>query len=371
MQMELFFTDEQFRIGGHPFKGVPFFIDDDFQLMDEVNDFFTQDLLLDGRINSSKTWKSYAYWIYDFLQWTNTNDIEWHQATKREIVAYRNWSIEICKLSPKTVNSRISALKRLFQFTTQNGITSTNPITEKFDSFRHNSGLLAHTNTSNLNKRNDLSIKVYNSLPKIFSDEEQIELFKIAKSVRLKLMMRILLETGMRRNEISNLTIDTVNMTINNAHKAGYGNVVMMELPSEICKGNKSREIPISYSTVMRMLQYKATTRPQLERIFEKLNGYKPKTFWLTNRGNEYKSESLTAEIANLGKQSNILAWPHKFRHTFATNFYAVTRDIRLLQKIMGHSHIETTTIYEHTGNHDRMGHLQDYQNKLNLIIPE
>jgi len=39
---------------------------------------------------------------------------------------------------------------------------------------------------------------------------------------------------------------------------------------------------------------------------------------------------------------------PHTFRHTFATDLYRETKNIRLVQKALGHSDLSTTMIYTH-----------------------
>ncbi len=44
---------------------------------------------------------------------------------------------------------------------------------------------------------------------------------------------------------------------------------------------------------------------------------------------------------------------PHMLRHTFATEFYRQTKDIRLTQKMLGHADLSTTMIYTHVVDED------------------
>ena len=39
---------------------------------------------------------------------------------------------------------------------------------------------------------------------------------------------------------------------------------------------------------------------------------------------------------------------PHTLRHTFATDLYRETKNIRLVQKALGHADLSTTMIYTH-----------------------
>ena len=52
---------------------------------------------------------------------------------------------------------------------------------------------------------------------------------------------------------------------------------------------------------------------------------------------------------------------PHMLRHTFATELYRQTKDIRLVQKALGHSDLSTTMIYTHIVDEDLEGALKRF----------
>jgi integrase/recombinase XerD len=61
--------------------------------------------------------------------------------------------------------------------------------------------------------------------------------------------------------------------------------------------------------------------------------------------------------VKRLAKKAGIVhdIHPHTLRHTFATDIYRETKNIRLVQKALGHSDLSTTMIYTHIVD-DAMG---------------
>jgi len=54
-----------------------------------------------------------------------------------------------------------------------------------------------------------------------------------------------------------------------------------------------------------------------------------------------------SARLAGIKNAQKIT--PHKLRHTFASMIYQKTKDIRIIQDLLGHANISTTQIYTHT----------------------
>ena len=60
------------------------------------------------------------------------------------------------------------------------------------------------------------------------------------------------------------------------------------------------------------------------------------------------KREAQRAEIAEADRVS-----PHTLRHTAGTDFYRHRRDLRAVQRFLGHSDVSTTQLYTHLANGD------------------
>jgi len=138
-----------------------------------------------------------------------------------------------------------------------------------------------------------------------------------------RILLHLLVETGMRRAEIFNLKPNWISWSENR-----------ITIPKEVAKGKAERDVFFSDKTKQLLIEYieKYKIKPN-----EKLFGWEDESII-----NYYIKK--IAEIAKLP------SWvtPHTFRHTFATRLLSKDVNLRVIQTLLGHSNISHTEIYTH-----------------------
>lgn len=82
--------------------------------------------------------------------------------------------------------------------------------------------------------------------------------------------------------------------------------------------------------------------------------GRRPESDWLlpTQKGTKVATSHLRRSVKRYARKADIdeveRVSPHTLRHTFATELYRDTGNIRLVQKALWHADLSTTMIYTH-----------------------
>lgn len=154
---------------------------------------------------------------------------------------------------------------------------------------------------------------------KAFSDSD-IENLREKSNAKERALIEFLLSTGCRVSEVVRLDIKDVNFM--------KGECVVMG------KGSKERTVYLS-ERAMYYLNIYLSSRKESNVLF-------------TNRsGERWSKQSIEKCLKKLGERSGVAnVHPHRFRRTFATN--ALNRGMKLqnVQRILGHTSMDTTLIY-------------------------
>lgn len=213
---------------------------------------------------------------------------------------------------------------------------------------RRYKGFLYHTNRNKSIKKNILKVKVPRKKLTILSMEEIKKLYDACSNIRDKFLLRLLFETGLRIGEALSLHIEDFIYDHLNGHKIKLRDRGELENGSKLKSGE--RDIFISQELIDMFDDYEYTVLDELELdsnfVFVKLKG--------KNKGKPLNYQDVDSLFKRLRRKTSINVHPHLFRHTHATSYYIVTKDIKALQERLGHAQIQTTmNIYLHPSDEE------------------
>ncbi|HEV7414061.1 MAG TPA: site-specific tyrosine recombinase XerD [Casimicrobiaceae bacterium] len=180
------------------------------------------------------------------------------------------------------------------------------------------------------------SPKLPRSLPRNLSEDQVAALLgapdtETPLGLRDRAMLETLYATGLRVSELVGLKLSQVSLDMGVVRVLG--------------KGNKERLVPLGEEAIDWLKRYCTTARAELggdakaEAVFvtARRGPMTRQAFWQL-----IKRHAVTAGIARTALS------PHTLRHAFATHLLNHGADLRVVQLLLGHSDITTTTIYTH-----------------------
>ncbi len=173
-------------------------------------------------------------------------------------------------------------------------------------------------------------------LPKNLSEAQVEALLSAADTttalgLRDRAMLETLYATGLRVSELTGLRLSQVGLD------AGVVRVVG--------KGRKERLVPIGDEAVVWIARYLRDVRPGLAA------GATRDEVFLTQRHGPLTRQAFWMLIKRYALRAGITPSalsPHVLRHAFATHLLNHGADLRVVQLLLGHADITTTTIYTH-----------------------
>ena len=167
-------------------------------------------------------------------------------------------------------------------------------------------------------------------LPVVLSKQEALSIVHALENIKHKAILMIGYSAGLRIGEVINL-------------KAEHIDSKRMQIRIVGGKGKKDRNTILSKTTLEVLRQYYKAYQPK-QWLFE---GWGPK-------GSRYSTTSIikvlhkACRIAGVNKKITF----HTLRHSFATHLLEQGTSIYVIQRLLGHSHISTSSMYVHVPQH-------------------
>jgi integrase/recombinase XerD len=172
--------------------------------------------------------------------------------------------------------------------------------------------------------------------------------------LRDRAILEVLYATGIRNQELANLTIHDVNLA------AG-------EVRVRAGKGGRDRLLPLGEIAAHYVQQYLAAGRPRFLKLWQRrLAAAAPGNarlmleresdlLFLGNKGKKLWDQVVAHVVARHARAAGLKVHltPHSLRHTCATHMLQGGASVRHVQEMLGHKTIRTTQIYTHVAIDD------------------
>jgi len=242
-------------------------------------------------------------------------------------------------LSPRTIESYSFCIKKFFEYTKKDPRKICKKDIKKFVAHLTDRGLAGTTISLYVNslkfllqeilaKRVTWNIrhpKKAKTLPTVLTQKEITRLLKVIENKKHQLMIELLYSAGLRVSELVNLKLEHLEI------EEGMGWVRQG-------KGKKDR-IFILAKTVIPKIRY---------HLYE--NNIEEGYLFLGRKGRHLHTRSVQEMVKKAAKKAKIIknVHPHTLRHSFATHLVENGYDITTVQQLLGHSSLQTTTVYIH-----------------------
>lgn len=179
-------------------------------------------------------------------------------------------------------------------------------------------------------------------LPEVLSKDEVFKLINAAETKKSKLILSLLYSSGLRVSELVNIKPSDINFEEN----TGW-----------VRKGKGSKD---------RMFILSQDLASELKSYLKKRENHK----YIFSESSPLTTRNIQKIVKNVRQKSKInkKITPHTLRHSFATHLLEAGTDIRKIQVLLGHSSLNTTSLYTHLSTEE----LRKIKNPLdNLNIKE
>ena len=295
---------------------------------------FLDSLVLRGL--SPLTVRTYAYGMLAICRWLRRSSLDLEDLKESDILEF----IQFLKIRAKrqgksithtTIKHRIAILRSVFFFHSGHDV----PQMHKAEKSMHSPfSSRTHPFTGlprwpRARSSSHIHVKAHKKLVRALAQESAEQFLRSLRTYRDLAITGLMLFSGLRSGEILTLQLDDIDSESGVCHVVG--------------KGGRQRVVPIAESTKRVMRNYLLVERPEDSDplLFVLLKG--------PRRGKSMTRAGLRSLFRYHRARSGASeANPHRFRHTFAKDMVRAGCTLPVLQRLLGHAHIDITMRYVH-----------------------
>lgn len=259
---------------------------------------------------SESTITNYKYSLYNFFKYFNH---DYSLITRKTIEEYISCQSQN-KLSADTIHLRAMALKSFYRFLAKERLIAKEKFFDLFDDLK----------TPKIIIKSQLVVKAKEVIE--ITDNFKTNTSHTFLTLRNKLIILLLSNTGIRRCEARNIDINNINLKDNT--------ITLYKT-----KGFKPRLVSFSKSIRNILVEY----LKERENILREKINKKNDLLFIKLNGSSIHVNSISYIMKRVAKNNNVKITCHSLRRGFATDMAEEGTDLTILSRMMGHSNINTT----------------------------
>jgi len=274
---------------------------------------------LKRRNYSAHTLRSYMSNLKQFVMWVS---VPIEAVTYQEILGYMDY-LYSKRLGPKTMNCHLNTLREFYNYLKyEEQVQVENPV------------------------KSGTAARVPDPLPKYLKDEEADRLFEVIRNRRDHAMFMLMLRCGLRVEEVSNLTIRSLDLT-------------RSQVSIFKGKGAKGRVVYISHDAHEAISVYlKARRSSKTREVFLVEKG--------VHKGKGISVRGIQKRMEYYADKAGLKVSCHRLRHTMATQLLNADADLVVIQDLLGHTRLKTTQRYCKVSN---LKVQRDYHKAMEVVM--
>jgi integrase/recombinase XerD len=338
-------------------------VDEAFAVVDPVDEFLAHLTVIE---RSPGTVRSYAFDLRDYFEFLSAHGIDWRTVRLEHLGRFVGWLrlapatrasavtalvIDEPHCSAVTINRKLSAVGSFYTFHHRHGVDCGELLTTIKSGGASGSWrpFLAHLGSDGNKRRRTIKLKTPQHIPRTLSPESVAAVVNACDRLRDRFLIELLAGTGMRIGEALGLRhedIDAARSLIRIRRRINSNGARVKGV---------NRDIPVSAELIRLYTDYLVEEYGDLDCDYVFVN------LWGGTRGMPLRYWNVTELVDRLRTRSGVKFTVHMLRHTYATDLLRRGVPAEVVQKLLGHvSLTTTTTTYAHLEIEDLRQVLRD-----------